>query len=120
MTKQIIQVQHKKYLGSTDSEGYPTGDEYEDTAVPRDTWGWYPLSSDLSPAGEYDRRVITSKVLLVPDPSVFSPRDRIALPGDDIDDDAEAYFVSEDVRDYSTGPFSRRQRGEVVIERVTG
>lgn len=120
MTRQIIQVQHKKYLGSTDSEGYPTGDNYEPTAQPRDTWGWYPLSSQLNPAGDYDLRVITSRVLLVPDPTVFSPRDRVALPGDDIDDDTKAFFVSEDVRDYSTGPFSRKQQGEVVLERVTG
>lgn len=120
MVKQITQVQHKKYLGSTDADGYPTGDNYEDTAQLRDTWGSYPLSSQLSPAGEYDRRVITSKVLLVLDPTVYSPRDRIAFLGDDIDDDTKAYFVSEDNRDYSTGPFSRTPRGEVVIERVTG
>ncbi|OCB15081.1 hypothetical protein [Mycobacterium intracellulare] len=120
MTKQITQIQHKKYVGSTDAEGYPTGDNYEPTAQLRDTWGWYPLSSQLSQAQEYDRRVMTSKVLLVPDPAVFSPRDRVALPGDDIDDDAVAFFVSEDNRDYSTGPFSRKQRGEVVIERVSG
>lgn len=106
---------HAAYLGSTDSDGYPTGDGYG-TPVQRDSYGWYPLSSQLNPSGDYDLRVITSKVMLVPDPAVFKPRDQVTLPGNDV------YFVSEDVRDYRTGPYSppAEHGGEVVLEKVTG
>lgn len=112
-------ISHKAYTGSTDADGYPTGDSYG-PSVERLVYGWYPLSSQLNPSGDYDRRVITSKVLQVPDPAVFSPRDRVALPGDDIDDDTQAFFVSEDERDYNTGPFGFQPGGEVVLEKVTG
>lgn len=111
-------VAHEPYQGSTDSDGYPTGDAYGDP-VDRVAYGWYPLSSQLSPAGEYDRRVITSKVLLVPDPNVYSSRDRVVLPGED-DATNRTYFVSEDMRDYTTGPFGYDPGGEVVLEKVTG
>jgi hypothetical protein len=111
-------VQHSAYIGSTDTDGYPTGDEYG-SPVARAAYDWYPLSSQLSPAGEYDRRVITSKVLMVPDPSAFSSRDRVVLPGEgDVKD--RTYFVSEDMRDYTTGPFGYDPGGEVVLEKVTG
>lgn len=107
-------VSHATYTGSTDSDGYPTGDAY-DEPVDRKVFGWYPLSSQLSPAGEYDRRVVTSKVVLVPDTAPYAPRDRVVLP----DSDTE-YYVSEDVRNYNTGPFGFRPGGEVVLEVVTG
>lgn len=107
-------VQHAKYTGSTDSDGYPTGDEYEGP-VSRKVFGWYPLSSQLSATGDYDRRVVTSKVVMVPDVSPYSPRDKVILPGSDTE-----YWVSEDVRDYTTGPFGYRPGGEVVLEVVTG
>lgn len=106
-------IQHKAYTGSTDSDGYPTGDAYG-AAVDRLVYGWYPLSSQLNPSMEYDRRVITSKVVLVPDVSFYSARDKITLPGGDV------YFVSEDVRDYTTGPFGFQPGGEIVIEKVAG
>lgn len=106
-------IQHSVYLGSTDDEGYPTGDAYGDP-VDREVYGWYPLSSQLDPSMDYDRRVITSKVLQVPDVSPFKVRDKVTLPGDD------EYFVSEDVRDYNTGPFGFNPGGEVVLEKVTG
>lgn len=111
-------VSHAKYTGSTSSDGYPTGDTYA-TAVDRTVSGWYPLSSNLSPAGEYDRRVITSKVVLVPDASPFSARDKVVLPGTEPVED-RTYFVSEDVRDYNTGPYGYNPGGEIVIEKVTG
>jgi hypothetical protein len=111
-------VSHAKYTGSTDSDGYPTGDAYG-TPADRLVFGWYPLSSQLSPAGEYDRRVVTSKVVLVPDPTVFSPRDQVVLPGAD-DVSERTYFVSEDMRDYTTGPFGYRPGGEIVLEKVSG
>lgn len=109
-------VKHEAYTGSTDSEGYPTGDDFADP-VDRAVFGWYPLSSQLNPSMEYDRRVITSKVLLVPDATLYSARDRVTLPAGD---DGDAYFVSEDVRDYNTGPFGFKPGGEVVLEKVSG
>ncbi len=111
-------VTHAVYTGSTDSEGYPTGDAYGD-AVDREVYGWYPLSSQLNPAMDYDRRVITSKVLQVPDVAPYSVRDKVTLPGSGSVDD-RTYFVSEDVRDYNTGPFGFQPGGEVVLEKVTG
>jgi hypothetical protein len=104
-------VQHSVYTGSTDVDGYPTGDEYEDP-VDRPAYGLDPLSSRLDLSAEYDRRVVTSKILGVPDPEVYSPRDKVEWYGD-------AYFVSEDIRDYTTGPFSKGPGGEVILEKVT-
>lgn len=111
-------VSHAVYNGSTDSEGYPTGDDYGDP-VDRRVYGWYPLSSQLNPSGDYDRRVITSKVLQVPDVTSYAVRDKVILPGNGNIDD-RTYFVSEDVRDYNTGPFGFKPGGEVVLEKVTG
>jgi hypothetical protein len=107
-------VQHSPYTGSTDSDGYPTGDAFG-AAVSRPAFGWYALSSVLNPTGDYDRRVVTSKVLMVPDVSPYSPRDKVVLP----DSDTE-YWVSQDVRDDTTGPFAYQPGGEVVLEVVTG
>lgn len=111
-------ISHAKYTGSTDADGYPTGDAYAG-AVDRLVYGWFPLSSQLNPSMDYDRRVITSKVLQVPNVSPYSVRDKVILPGDPDGEGARTYFVSEDVRDYNTGPFGFRPGGEVVLERVT-
>lgn len=119
MVRRVRTILHAKYLGSTDSDGYPTGDGYESSPTERDSYGWYPLSSQLSQAQEYDRRVTTSKVVLVPDPKVFSARDRVTLPGAEAEAD-RTYFVSEDIRDYTTGPYGYDPGGEVVIEKVAG
>jgi hypothetical protein len=105
-------VQHSVYTGSTDADGYPTGDAYT-APTDRPAYGLDELSSRLDISAEYDRRVITSKILGVPDPTVYSPRDKVEWYGD-------LYFVSEDVRDYTTGPFSRGPGGEVVLEKVDG
>lgn len=107
-------VTHSAYTGSTDADGYPTGDAYG-APVTRAVYGWYPLASQLNMTGDYDRRVVTSKVVMVPDASPYSPRDKVVLP----DSDA-VYFVSEDVRDYNTGPFGYEPGGEVIIEVVDG
>jgi hypothetical protein len=107
-------VSHAKYTGSTDADGYPTGDDYA-SAVTRKVFGWYPLSSQLNATGDYDRRVVTSKVVMVPDVSPYAPRDKVVLSDSDT-----VYWVSEDVRDYTTGPFPYRPGGEVVLEVVTG
>lgn len=107
-------VTHRTYTGSTDVDGYPTGDAYG-TATERPVYGWYPLASQLNMTGDYDRRVVTSKVVMVPDVAPYSPRDKVVLP----DSDTE-YFVSEDVRNYNTGPFGFQPGGEVVIEVVNG
>lgn len=107
-------VSHFSYTGSTDADGYPTADAYA-AAVARPAYGIYPLASQLNMAGDYDRRVITSKVVMVPDVSPYSPRDKVVLPGSDTE-----YFVSEDVRDYTTGPFPYKPGGEIILEVVSG
>lgn len=119
-------IQHASYTGSTDSDGYPAGDAYA-AAVERPAYAIYPLSSQLNLSGDYDRRVITSKVVMVPDVSVYTPRDQVVLPvpvGETLIN--RTYFVSEDVRDYSSGPFGFEPSntaaafGEIVVEKVTG
>lgn len=111
-------VAHSKYTGSTDNDGYPTEDTYA-AAVNRPAIAIYPLASQLNMTGDYDRRVITSKVVMVPDVAPYSPRDKVVLPGTDTED-ARTYFVSQDVRDYTTGPFGYKPGGEVILEKVTG
>jgi hypothetical protein len=54
-------VSHSAYTGSTDADGYPTEDAYA-TPVERLAYGIYPLASQLNMTGDYDRRVVTSKV----------------------------------------------------------
>jgi hypothetical protein len=108
----LYTLAHSAYTGSTDADGYPTGDAYA-SPVTRQAYGVYPLSSRLNDAGEYDRRIITSKVVMVPDVSPYSPRDKVVWQGTE-------YFVSEDVRDYTTGPFNYQPGGEIVLEVVTG
>lgn len=119
-------VSHAKYTGSTDSDGYPTGDAYA-APVSRVVFGWYPLSSQLNPSGDYDRRIVTSKVVMVPDVAPYSPRDKVVLPdangvlsGTEDEVAKRTYWVSQDVRDYTTGPFGYKPGGEVVLEVVTG
>lgn len=102
---------HSKYTGSEDADGYPTGDNFADPVV-RSFVKVYPLSSQLSEAGDYDRRVVTSQVVMVLDTAPYSARDKIILPGAGTEDE-RTYFVSEDVRDYGI-------KGEVVIEKVQG
>lgn len=114
-------IQHAKYLGSMDDEGYATGDQFEDP-VERAVYGWYPgkggfrtsaaAASDTG-GGEYERRLITYKIVQVPDPESYSLRDKVTLGGLD-------YFVSGDVMDYTTGPFGFEPGGEVFVERVAG
>jgi hypothetical protein len=113
-------IGHAKYLGNQDTEGFSTGDEF-DELVDRPAYGWYPgqgagtsaaSASDMGGA-EYERRLITYKIVQVPDPSVYSLRDKVVLDG-------VAYFVAGDVMDYNTGPFGFRPGGEVFVEKVSG
>lgn len=113
-------VQHAKYIGSMDDEGYATGDEFEDP-VDRPAYGWYPgqgagtsaSSASDTGGGDYERRLITYKIVQVPDPTPYSLRDKVTLDGED-------YFVAGDVMNYNTGPFGFQPGGEVFVQRVTG
>lgn len=113
-------IQHAKYLGSMDDEGYATGDEF-DPPVDRPAYGWYPgqgagtsaSSASDTGGGDYERRLITYRIVQVPDPTVYSLRDKVILDGVD-------YFVAGDVMNYNTGPFGFKPGGEVFVERVTG
>lgn len=114
-------IQHATYqLGAVDDDGYPVPEGYG-AAVDRQVFGWYPQTSEI-PVGndELAQRIITNKIVMVPDVAVYHPGDRIAFPGDDINDDESAYRVSEDVRDFNTGPFGYKPGGAVVVERVRG
>jgi hypothetical protein len=113
----LYTISHSKYLGATSVSGYPATPTFQ-TAVSRACFGWYPLSSQMPETAEFTRRVLTSKVVMVPDISIYSPRDKIVFPGGDVDTDF--YFVSEDVRDYTNGPFGFKPGGEIVVEKVSG
>jgi hypothetical protein len=115
-------VQHAPYLSGDDSdnEGYPSEDTFGDL-VDREVYGWYPgqgagtsASSASDPGGsDYDRRITTYAIVQVPNPEVYSLRDKVVLGGLD-------YFVAGTVMDYNTGPFGFKPGGEVFVERITG
>ncbi|WNM74105.1 head-to-tail stopper [Mycobacterium Phage Nergal] len=115
--------------GYVDADGYSHPAGHSDPR-PTKVYGWQPLASDMPMGAELTRRIITSKIVLVPDVSSWQPSDKVWLYGtvDDPDepttfepaDAADFYLVSEDVRDYNTGPFGYRPGGAVVIERTQG
>ena len=114
-------IQHASYQPpGTDGDGYPIPEGHGDP-VDRQVYGWYPQSSEATVGNdELSHRVITNKIVMVPDVSPYKPGDRVAFPGDDITDDESAYRVSEDVRDFNTGPFGFKPGGAIVVERVRG
>jgi hypothetical protein len=111
-------IGHRKYIGSMSADGYPGMPTFSppDTAPPNQypSYGWYPLASEV-PLGndDYTQRVITSLVVGVPDVKLYAAGDLVILDG-------ENYVVSEDVRDYTTGPFGRGPGGVVIVEKVSG
>lgn len=106
-------IGHAKYVSSMSPDGYPGAPTFE-AQVTRPAYGWHPQASSV-PLGDpdYIQRVIASVVVGVPDATVYKAGDLVVLDGRD-------YVVSEDVRDYTTGPFSPGPGGEVIVERVTG
>ena len=111
-------IGHRKYIGSMSAGGYPGAPTFDppDTSPADDqpAYGWHPQASSV-PLGnpEYTQRVIASMVVGVPDVTLYAPGDLVILNGRD-------YVVSEDVRDYTNGPFSHGPGGEIIVERVTG
>lgn len=102
------------------ADGYSVPASYEPPELLK-VFGWQPLASDMPVGAELTHRIVTSKLVLAPDVSLFQPSDRVWLF--DVSDDpsnADFYHVSEDVRDYNTGPFGYRPGGAVVIERTQG
>lgn len=106
-------IGHAKYVGSMSEDGYPGAPTFQET-VDRPSYGWYPLASEV-PLGndDYTQRVITSLVVGVPDVTPYAAGDLVVLAGQD-------YVVSEDVRDYTTGPFGRGPGGVIIVEKVAG
>lgn len=114
-------ISHAPYTGSTVADGTSGPPQYG-TPVTRNVFGWYPsagqasaASSSVASGDDYNLRVITSRVLLVPDTSPYSPLDKVVFPGE-----TEPFFVSRDVRDYTTGPFGYKPGGEVIVEKTSG
>jgi len=111
-------IGYRRFIGSLSPDGYPGAPAFDppDTQPPDDqpAYGWHPMASTV-PLGDndYTQRVIASMVVGVPDVSLYAPGDLVILDGRD-------YVVSQDVRDYTTGPFSPGPGGEVIVERVTG
>jgi hypothetical protein len=106
-------VGHAKYVGSMSADGYPGSPTFQPT-VRRPSYGWYPQASEV-PLGndDYTQRVISSLVVGVPDVTVYAPGDLVVI-------DAENFIVSEDVRDFTTGPFGTGPGGVIIVEKVTG
>lgn len=106
-------VLHAPYTGSTVTDGTQGPPQYG-TPVTRNVFGWYPQSSEV-PVGNDDvsLRVKTSLIVLVTDTSVFKAGDKVTVDG-------QTYLVSEDVRDWSKGPFTSKQRGQIVVEKTSG
>jgi hypothetical protein len=120
-------IGHAKYVGSVSADGYPGSPHFEDEVVQR-SYGWYPLSAEW-PAGndDYTQRLISSLIVGVPDVLPYSPGDLVVLPPVPILFDeavapmvGENFVVSEDVRDFTTGPWGRGPGGTIVVERVKG
>jgi hypothetical protein len=111
--------------GGVDADGYSRAAGFADPE-PVSVYGWQPLASDMPVGAELTRRIITSKLVLVPDVSLWQPTDKVWLYGLAIDgeftpaDPKDFYQVSEDVRDFNTGPFGYKPGGAVVIERTQG
>lgn len=114
-------ISHRPYTGTTAADGTAGPPQYG-SAAPREVYGWYPgsgssggASSNIAGGDDYTLRVVTSRVILVPDASPYSPLDKVVFPGE-----TDEFLVSKDVRDYNTGPFGYNPGGEVVVEKVSG
>jgi hypothetical protein len=118
-------IGYRQYNGTMSAGGYPGQPTFtppdDEDATERPAYGWYPSAGTSGASSsqvllgniDYIQRIIRSKVVGVPDPSIYFPGDLVILDGVD-------YVVSEDVRDYRTGPFSPGPGGEIIVERVTG
>jgi hypothetical protein len=106
-------VTHNPYTGSTVADGTQGPPTYG-SAVSRSVFGWYPQSSEV-PVGDDDvsDRVKTSLIVLVPDVSVYKAGDKVTI-------NSQAYLVSEDVRDWTKGPFGYKPGGQIVVEKTSG
>jgi len=120
-------IQHAPYIGGDsgavddETEGYPGADEFGD-AVERPVYGWYPgqgsgtsaaSASDTGGSDDYKRRLISYRIVQVPDASVYALRDKVIMDGVE-------FFVTGDVMNYNTGPFGFQPGGEVFVKRVIG
>lgn len=106
-------ISHAPYLGSTVADGTSGPPQYG-TPVTRNVFGWYPQSSEV-PVGNDDvsDRVKTSLIVLVPDSSVYKAGDKVTI-------ESAVFRVSEDVRDWTKGPFGYQPGGQIVVEKVSG
>lgn len=120
-----------RYLPATvDDDGYPRPEGWGQIEPVR-VIGVQPLASDMPVDAETYRRIVTSRLVMTPDPDDWGPSDKVWLKGaaDPNDetrfiptDPADLFYVSEDVRDYNINPSRREYRpgGAVVITRTRG
>jgi hypothetical protein len=121
-------IQHAPYLTSPDEgstsdedEGYPNADTWGDL-VEQPAYDWYPgqgsgtSAASASDTGgtDYERRLVFYMIVQVPNPEVYSLRDKVIIEG------AGEFFVAGGVMNYNTGPFGYQPGGEVFLERITG
>ena len=104
-------VSHAKFVDSADPGG--SGSTYEAPAS-RNVFGWYREKQTISNPDTDDHVSARPTVVLVPDVSPYAPRDCVVLPGQTPEAD-RTFFVTEDIRDYTKGPFGFRPGGEIVL-----
>lgn len=115
---------------TVDSDGYSHPEGYG-PIEPVWVYGVQPMASDMPVSADLYRRVITSRMILTPNPEGWAASDKVWLQGAvDPDDESrfipadpdDAFYVSEDVRDYNMNPSRRNYRpgGAVVISRTRG
>ncbi|MGH3956473.1 MAG: hypothetical protein ACRDTI_20805 [Mycobacterium sp.] len=118
----------RRIPGGVDSDGYSVAESWGDVEVVG-VYGWEPLSSSMPVGAELTHRVLTSKMLLAPDPERWSPGDRVWLAGIHDPDDATKFipdnpdtpmWVDQDVRDCNTGPYRYTPGAGVVIAQTRG
>lgn len=120
-----------RYLpASVDDDGYSHPEGHGPIEVVK-VYGIQPMTSDVPVSADVYRRIVTSRMILTPNPDDWGPSDKVWLKGA-IDPDhenrfipgdlADFFWVDEDVRDYNMNPSRRNYRpgGAVVIARTRG
>lgn len=115
---------------SVDDDGYSHPEGHGPIEAVK-VYGVQPMTSDMPVTADVYRRIVTSRMILTPNPDDWGPSDQVWLRGTvDPDDETrfipvdlgDFFWVNEDVRDYNMNPSRRKYRpgGAVVIGRTRG